>query len=84
LNANTRPPWSLGFDIRRRNSRAKWIANVKSTPPGAGYQMKTRILFSMALVAVLFVFWLIMSKPACLAGEIASLGPRLEWTCLPR
>jgi hypothetical protein len=46
--------------------------------------MKTRILFSVALVAVLFVFWLIMSKPACLAGEVASLGPRLEWTCLPR
>jgi hypothetical protein len=50
----------------------------------AGYQMKTRILFSMALVAVLFGFWLIMSKPACLADEAASLGPRLQWTCLPR
>ena len=36
------------------------------------------------LIAVLFVFWLIMSKPACLADETASLGPRLEWTCLPR
>jgi hypothetical protein len=46
--------------------------------------MMTRILFSVALVAVLFVFWLIMSKPGCLAGEAASLGPRLEWTCLPR
>lgn len=46
--------------------------------------MVTRILFSVALVAVLFVFWLIMSKLACLAGEAASIGPRLEWTCLPR
>jgi len=46
--------------------------------------MMTRILFSVALVAVLFVFWLIMSKSGCLAGEAASLGPRLEWTCLPR
>ena len=53
-------------------------------PTRRGYQMKTRILFSMALIAVLFVFWLIMSKPACLADETASLGPRLEWTCLPR
>jgi len=46
--------------------------------------MKTRILLSTALIAVLFVFWLIMSKPACRSGEAASLGPRLEWTCLPR
>ena len=46
--------------------------------------MNTRILFSVALIAVLFCFWLIVSKPTCGNGEAASLGPRLEWTCLPR
>jgi hypothetical protein len=72
--------WRAGIE-RHRDVR---LATFNGAVYEAGRQMKTRILFSMALVAVLFVFWLIMSKPACLAGETASLGPRLEWTCLPR
>lgn len=44
--------------------------------------MKLRILFSVALIAVLFGFWLITTKPTCRKGEVASLGPRLDWTCL--
>jgi hypothetical protein len=46
--------------------------------------MKLRIFFSVALIAVLFGYWLIMSKPSCLDGDVAWLGPRLEWNCVPR
>ena len=45
--------------------------------------MNTRLLFSVALIAVLFCFWFIMSKPACRDGEVASVGKRLDWTCVP-
>jgi hypothetical protein len=44
--------------------------------------MNTRLLFSVALIAVLFCFWLIMTKPMCGDGLAASLGARLEWTCV--
>jgi hypothetical protein len=44
--------------------------------------MYTRIIFSVALIAALFCFWLFSSKPMCRDGEIASLGPRLGWTCV--
>ena len=45
--------------------------------------MNTRLLFSVALIAVLFCFWLIMSKPSCRDGDVASIGKRLDWTCVP-
>ena len=45
--------------------------------------MKLRILFSVALIAVLFGFWLITTKPTCRDGDVASLGPRLDWACVP-
>ncbi|HLX15370.1 MAG TPA: hypothetical protein VKS24_09200 [Bradyrhizobium sp.] len=44
--------------------------------------MNPRLLFSVALVAVLFCFWLLMTKPICPAGSAASLGKRLDWTCV--
>lgn len=44
--------------------------------------MNPRLLFSVALIAVLFCFWLIMTRPMCRDGLVASLGPRLDWSCL--
>ena len=43
--------------------------------------MHLRLLFSVALIAVLFCFWLVVSKPMCRDGLVASLGPRLDWSC---
>jgi hypothetical protein len=45
--------------------------------------MNPRLLFSVALIAVLFCFWLIVTKPTCRDGLVASLGQRLDWTCVP-
>jgi hypothetical protein len=47
-----------------------------------GFEMHLRLLFSVALIAVLFCFWLVMTKPTCRDGLAASLGPRLDWSCL--
>jgi hypothetical protein len=47
-----------------------------------GFKMNPRLLFSVALIAVLFCFWLLISKPMCQDGLVASLGPRLQWTCV--
>ena len=44
--------------------------------------MHLRLLFSVALIAVLVCFWLFMTKPTCRDGLAASLGPRLDWSCL--
>ena len=44
--------------------------------------MKLRLLFSVALVAVLLCFWLVMSRPMCPQGLTASLGARPGWTCV--
>jgi len=46
--------------------------------------MKLRILFSVALIAFLFGFWLFATKPSCRQGDMALLGPRLDWTCVPK
>ena len=43
--------------------------------------MKTRVLFSVALIAVLFCFWL-MTRPICPDGLAASLGTRSGWSCV--
>jgi hypothetical protein len=45
--------------------------------------MKTRLLFSVALIAVLVCFWIIMSKPSCRDSYVAAIGKRLDWTCVP-
>jgi hypothetical protein len=46
-----------------------------------GPEMKLRLLFSVALVAVLLCFWLVMSRPMCPEGLTASPGAR-PWTCV--
>jgi hypothetical protein len=43
--------------------------------------MKLRLGFGVALVAVLFGLWLLLSKPSCLIGYKASLVPPTTWTC---
>jgi len=45
--------------------------------------MKLRLGFGVALVAVLFGFWLLLSKPSCLIGYKASLASPTRWTCAP-
>jgi hypothetical protein len=44
--------------------------------------MKLRLGFSVALVAVLFGVWLLLSKPTCLGGYRASFAPPSTWTCV--
>jgi hypothetical protein len=48
----------------------------------AGADMKQRLWFSLALIAVLFCFWLVMTKPMCREGFVATLGIRSGWTCV--
>lgn len=52
-------------------------------PGGKGrLNMQRRLWFSVALIAVLFCFWLVMSKPICRDGFSSSLDPRAGWTCV--
>ena len=44
--------------------------------------MKQRLWFGLALIAVLFCFWLVMTKPMCRDGFAATLGTRSGWTCV--
>ena len=44
--------------------------------------MKRRLLLSVVLVAALYGFWVVLAKPACLAGFAASLGKDFKWTCV--
>lgn len=45
--------------------------------------MKLRLGFSVALVAVLFGLWLLLSKPSCIIGYKASLVLPTTWSCVP-
>jgi len=47
-----------------------------------GAEMNLRIGFSIALVAVLFCLWILLTKPICGIGFKASFGARLGWTCV--
>ena len=49
---------------------------------GQGADMKQRLWFSLALIVVLFCFWLVLTKPMCRDGFAASLGTRSGWTCV--
>jgi hypothetical protein len=49
---------------------------------GRGAEMKQRLWFSLALLAVLFCFWLVMTKPMCREGFVAVLGIRSGWACV--
>lgn len=44
--------------------------------------MNRRLWFSVALIGVLFGFWMLMTKPVCQNGSTASLGTRFEWVCV--
>ena len=44
--------------------------------------MNPRLLLSVGLIAVLFGFWLVVTKPTCRDGFAASLGARSGWTCV--
>jgi hypothetical protein len=45
--------------------------------------MKLRLGFGVALVAVLFGLWLLSSRPSCIIGYRASLVSATAWTCVP-
>jgi hypothetical protein len=49
---------------------------------GQGADMKQRLWLSVALIVVLFCFWLVMTKPMCRDGFTAALGIRSGWTCV--
>jgi hypothetical protein len=44
--------------------------------------MNPRLWFGIALIAVLFGFWLIMGKPICSDGFAASFDRRSGWACV--
>jgi hypothetical protein len=44
--------------------------------------MNRRLLLGMALIVVLFCLSLVLTKPICRDGFSASLGPRLDWSCV--
>ena len=80
--------------LRRRNdherigqrgttNRAAIIAASRDTLGGKREtDMKLRLGFSVALVAVLFGLWLLLSKPSCVIGYKAQLVPPTTWTCV--
>jgi hypothetical protein len=43
--------------------------------------MKLRLGFSVALIAVLYGFWIVSQKPVCPVGFAASFGARFGWSC---
>lgn len=45
-------------------------------------EMKLRIGFSVALIAVVFGVWLMLSKPSCEIGFKAALVSLTSWTCV--
>jgi hypothetical protein len=49
---------------------------------GKGAEMNQRLWFSVALIAVLFCLWLVLSKPMCRDGLAASFGTRSGWICV--
>ena len=44
--------------------------------------MKQRLWLCLALMSVLFCFWMVMTKPMCREGFVAELGTRFEWSCV--
>jgi hypothetical protein len=48
----------------------------------AGADVKQRLWFSLALIAVLSCFWLLMTKPMCREGFVATLGTGSGWSCV--
>jgi hypothetical protein len=46
--------------------------------------MNLRLGFSVALIAVLFGFWILSQQPVCPDGAVASFGLRSGWACIER
>lgn len=44
--------------------------------------MNLRLGFSVALIAVLFLFWFLSTKPVCPDGFAASFGRGTGWSCV--
>ena len=44
--------------------------------------MKQRLWFSLGLIAVLSCFWLLITKPMCREGFVATLESRSGWSCV--
>ncbi|MDB5611091.1 MAG: hypothetical protein JWP25_7991 [Bradyrhizobium sp.] len=44
--------------------------------------MNLRLGFGIALIAVLFCLWLVLTKPICGDGFTASFVTRTGWTCV--
>jgi hypothetical protein len=44
--------------------------------------MNRRLWFSIALIAVLFGSWLVLTRPICQDGFAASLVTRAGWSCV--
>lgn len=45
-------------------------------------EMNRRLAFSIGLIAVLFCLWLVLAKPICRDGLIASLRTGFGWACV--
>jgi hypothetical protein len=46
--------------------------------------MALRFGFSVALIAVLFGFWVLSQKPVCPDGSTASFAMRSGWSCVEK
>jgi hypothetical protein len=57
-------------------------ANYATLGAKQGAEMGKRLWFGVALIAVLFCFWLVLAKPICRDGFAATLGTRSGWTCV--
>jgi len=44
--------------------------------------MVRRLWLGIALIAVLFCFWLVFSRPICSDGFEPTIGTRSGWTCV--
>jgi hypothetical protein len=58
------------------------LAGCSGPAQGFAGLMKRWLSSSVALIAVLLYFWLVLTKPICRDGFAASLGKRSGWTCV--
>jgi hypothetical protein len=86
LNGAVEPRRCAGFDSPYHapidgSSRAL-AANDGMLAAKQEAEMNQRLWFSVALIAVVFCLWLVLSKPMCRDGLAASFGTRSGWTCV--
>jgi hypothetical protein len=62
------------------------VSSAAGTAPGSmhpgGAEMFRRLWFGIALIAVLFCFWLVLTRPICGDGFEPTIGTRSGWTCV--